>query len=120
MTLFQFQIGGVEEIAVRVTNATAAVLVDGTDQAWYVPWVQANENTGGGTPALTLDLFDGTTAYAIGGSNVSYVAKALTAGQSVLFDMGIFVPKGWKLRGKSGDAGGKIDFVGVKTKRQTT
>lgn len=119
MTLFQFQIGGVEEIATRLTGSSVTTIVDGTDNAWYVPWVQANENAGA-TPSLTLDLYDGTTAFYQGSGGSVWRAKAMTAGQSVTFNEGIFVPKGWKLRATSGDAAGKIDLVGVKTKRQTT
>jgi len=119
MTLFQFPIGGVEEIATRLTGTAATAIVDGTDNAWYVPWVQANENSGG-TPSLTLDLYDGTTAYYQGSGGSVWRVKAMTANQSVTFDNGIFVPKGWKLRATSNNASGLIDLVGVKTKRQTT
>ena len=119
MSIFQLQIGGVEEVAVRLSGSSATTIVDGTDSAWYVPWMQANENNGS-TPSLTLDLYDGTTAYYQGSGGAVWRAKAMTAGQSVTFNEGIFVPKGWKLRATSSDGSGRIDFVGVKTKRQTT
>lgn len=118
MTVFQAQIGGLEEIAVKLTNSTVTDIVDGTgeDGAWYVPWLQANENAGGG-PALTLELYDGTTSFYLGSGNFTWNAKAMTAAQSLTFSEGIVVPKGWKLRAKSGDAAGKIDIVGVKVRR---
>lgn len=119
MTLFQFQIGGVEEIAVRLTGTSATTIVDGTDNAWYVPWVQANENNGD-TPSLTMDLYNGTTAYYLGSGGSVWRVKAMTAGQSLTFSEGIFVPKGWKLRATSNHASGRVDLVGVATKRQTT
>lgn len=116
MTVFQAQIGGLQEVTVKVTGSTATTIVDGTDEAWYVPWLQINENAGG-TPSLTLDLYDGTTAYYLGAGGVVYKAKALTAGQSVTFSEGIVVPAGWLLRATSSDAAGKFEAVGVKVRR---
>lgn len=117
MTVFQNQVGGLEDIAVKVTtNASPVDIVDGTEEAWYVPWVQVNENAGG-TPSLTLDLYDGTTAYYLGAGGVVYKAKALTAGQSVTFAEGIVVPKGWKLRATSNNAAGQMEAVGTKVRR---
>lgn len=119
MSFYQLQVGGTEEIAVRLAGSSATTIVDGTDAAWYVPWVQANENNGS-TPSLTIDLYDGTTPYYQGAGGSVWRAKAMTAGQSVTFNEGIFVPKGWKLRATSSDAAGRVDLVGVKTKRQAT
>jgi hypothetical protein len=118
MTVFQAPIGATEEIAVKLANSTVTTVVEGTDEdgAWYVPWVQCNEDAGG-TPSLTLDLYDGTTAYVLGAGGVTYNAKALTAGQSVTFSEGIHVPVGWSLRAKSSDAAGKITIVGTKARR---
>lgn len=119
MTVFQVPIGGLEEFATKLSNSTVTTIVDGDDGidgAWYVPWFQANEDAGG-TPALTVDLYDGTTAYLLGAAGVVYSAKALTAGQSVTFGEGYVVPKGWKLRAKSGDAAGKVTLVGTRARR---
>lgn len=116
MTAFQTPIGGLEEIAVKLTGSTVTDIVDGSNEAWYVPWVQANENASG-TPALTLELSDGTTSYYQGASGFTWKAKALTALQSVTFGEGIVVPKGWKLRATSNNAGGQIDIVGTKARR---
>lgn len=119
MTVFQAQVGGLEEIAVKVTSNVAPVdIVDGSDEAWYVPWVQINENAAG-TPSLTLELYDvaTTTVYYLGAAGVVYKAKALTAGQSVTFSEGIVVPKGWKLRATSNNAAGQLEAVGTKTRR---
>lgn len=120
MTLYQFPLNAVEEIAVRITNGTPAIIVDGTDGAWDVPWFQVNENNGS-TPTVTVDYYDGTTARYFGAAGVVYRAKALTAGQSVLFDNGIFVPKGTQIRVTvTVDAAGHVDVIGVKKRRQST
>ena len=119
MTVFNVPIGSLEEVTVKLTGNTVTTIVDGTtdsDGAWYVPWLQANENAAG-TPSLTLDLYDGTTTYYLGSGGVVYKAKALTAGQSVTFSEGIVVPVGWKLRATSNNAGGQIDLVGTKARR---
>ena len=116
MTVFQTQVSGLEEVAVKLINATVTDIVDGTVEAWYVPWLQANENAGG-TPALTLELYDGTSSYYLGSANFTWNAKAMTAAQSLTFAEGIVVPLGWKLRAKSSDALGKIDLVGAKVRR---
>lgn len=117
MTLFQQQISGVEEIATKVTANTATTIVDGTDQAWLVPWLQVNENAGS-TPNLTVDLYDvaNTTAYYLGSGGSTWVALAVTAKKSVEFT-DIEVPSGWKLRVTSSDAAGKFDVVGTKARR---
>lgn len=116
MTVFQNLVGGLEEIAFKIASSTVTTIVDGTEEAWYVPWLQVNENAGG-TPALTLDLYDGTTAYYLGSASFTWNAKAMTAAQSLTFSEGIVVPKGWLLRVKSSDAAGKFDVVGAKTRR---
>lgn len=116
MTVFQAQIGGLEEITVKVTSNAAPVdIVDGTDEAWYVPRLQINENASG-TPAMTLALYDGTTSYYLGAGGVTWKAETMAPLQSVLFE-DIFVPLGWKLRATSGNAAGQFEAVGLKTRR---
>jgi hypothetical protein len=118
MTLFQNLIGGIEEVAVKVTGNTATTIVDGTSpdtQAWLVPWLQVNENAGG-TQTLTVDLYDGTNSYCLGAASLTWKAKAVTAYLSLGFT-DIEVPSGWKLRVTSSDAAGKFDVLGVKARR---
>lgn len=117
MSLFQNDVGMAEEVAVKVSANTATTIVDGTDNAWLVPWVQVNENAGG-TQNLTVDLYDGTTSYCLGAANAVWKAKAVTAALSLTF-YDIVVPAGWKLRVTSSDASGKFDAVGVKVRRAT-
>jgi len=115
MSLFQNDVGMAEEITVKITAATATTIVDGTDNAWLVPWVQVNENAGG-TQLLTFDLYDGTTSYCLGANSLVWKTKAVTAYLSLVF-YDIVVPKGWKLRGTSDHASGQFDVVGVKVRR---
>lgn len=115
MTLFQQQISGVEEIAVKITGNTATTIVNGTDQAWVVPWFQVNENAGG-TQTLTVDLYDGTTSYCLGAASLVWKAKAVTAYLSLTFT-DIEVPSGWLLRVTSNNASGQFDVVGTKARR---
>lgn len=111
MSLFNLPLGSVEEIAAKITNGTATIVVDGTDQAWYVPWLAIGENAGG-TPNLTVDLYDGTTAYYQVAAGALWTAKQVTAKQGVIF-YDLFVPKTWVLRVTSSDAAGKFDVTGV-------
>lgn len=115
MSLFRNDVGMAEEITVKITAATATTIVDGTDNAWLVPWVQVNENAGG-TQTLTVDLYDGTTSYCLGAANFTWKAKAVTAALSLSF-YDIVVPKGWTLRVTSNNASGQFDVVGVKVRR---
>ena len=121
MTLLQSQINQVvEEIAVKVTSSSATTIVSGVaapvdPAAWLVAKLQVNENNGS-TPNLTVDLYDGTTSYYLGAGGSTWVAKAVTAKQSIEFT-DIVVPSGWLLRVTSSDAAGKFDVVGVKARR---
>lgn len=120
MSLYQEQVSGSEEIAVQIRSATTTTIVDGTSaattgqQAWRVNWLQVNEVTGG-TAALTVELYDGTLAYALGAGGFTWKAKPVTALQSITFDQGILVPSGWILRVTSGATG--FDVVGTKVRR---
>lgn len=117
MSLFQNDVGMAEEIAVKITGSTATTIVDGSLNAWLVPWVQVNENAGG-TQTLTVDLYDGTTSYCLGAANAVWKAKTVTAALSLTF-YDIVVPKGWTLRVTSNHASGQFDVVGTKVRRAT-
>ena len=62
----------------------------------------------GGTANLTLDLFDGTTAY------VFHRLAALTAGQEIMYARGWWLPKGWSIRATCSVAS-NISVVGLQT-----
>jgi len=115
MTVFSQLFGGVEEIAQKITGNTVVNVVDGTDQAFLVPWIAVSENSGA-TPNLTVELYDGTTSYYLGSGGSTWVAKAVAAKQSVPFT-DVLVPSGWKLRVTSSDAAGKFDVTGIKARR---
>lgn len=116
MSVFQNLVSGVEDISVKITGNTATDIVDGTDQAWFVPVFSVGENNGS-TPNLTVALFDGTNSYALVSAGSLWVAKAVTAKQGLVFNEGYIVPLGWKLRVTSSDASGRFDVVGAKVRR---
>lgn len=112
MSLFNLPIGSVQEIATKITDNSATVIVGGTDDAWYVPRLVVGENNGG-TPNLTVDIYDGSTAYYQGGEAGSlWNAKAVTAKQAVIF-LDLYIPANWTLRVTSSDGSGHFDVTGV-------
>lgn len=115
MTVLTQQIQTVSEIAVKVTSNSVTDIIDAAASAVLVPWLQVNENAGS-TPNLTVEIYNSTTSYYLGASGSTWVAKAVTAKQSLLFT-DIVVPRGWKLRVTSSDAAGKFDVVGMKSDR---
>lgn len=119
MSVFQVGLPTVEDvIAQKIIGSTAVDIVDATDAPWSVPWLTVSENASpASTPALTVELYDGTNSYYLGSGGSLWKAKALTNGQTVTFDLGYLVPLGWKLRVTSGDAAGKMEVSGIKTRR---
>ena len=116
MTFQQVQLNSLVSIVEHVTGNTAVTIADATDSLIFVPKFQVNENSGG-TPALSVSMTDGTTTVYLAnasGTQVTWKAKAMTAGQSVDF-VDIIVPVGWVLNVLSGDASGKIDVIGART-----
>lgn len=113
MSVFTFFGGAVDPIVQRITGSTATIIIDATTTGpLFVSWFAVNENSGA-TPSLTVDIYDGTTAIYLGAGGSAWKAKALTAGQSVVFDAGYAIPLGSTLRVTSSDAAGKMDVVGV-------
>lgn len=117
MSSFQVSIAGTEEIAAKITASTVTTVVDGTSNGWIIPWMSVGENNGS-TPNLTVELYDGTTSYYLQADGFTWVAKAVTAKQSLGFD-DLVVPLGWKIRVTSSDASGRFDVVGIKVRRTT-
>lgn len=115
MSVLSQQIQAVAPIATKVTSSTAKDIVDASESAVLVPWLQVNENAGS-TPNLTVEVYDGSTSIYLGSGGSTWVAKAVTAKQSVLFE-NIIVAKGSKLRVTSSDAAGKFDVVGIRANR---
>jgi hypothetical protein len=120
---FAFNDGPALPLRFRIANATPVVIVDAsgaaTGGAIRIARFEVNENTGSGTPSLTVDIFntlDSSVTY-LGSNGVVYNAKALTAGQSVVFDGGYVIQNGEELRVTSSDAAGKLDVIGIKIGR---
>lgn len=119
MSVFLFNDGRATNLAKKITGNTVVDLVDGTTGQVNVPWFRVSENNGS-TPNLTVELYDvaNTTSYYLGdATGATWVAKAVTAKQSVAFTDGYVVPLGWKLRITSSDAAGKFDVTGMKIGR---
>jgi hypothetical protein len=112
-SVFTFPVQSALEINVAVTGNTAKTIVDATNNLVYVSWFEVNENNGS-TPNLTVDIYDGTNARYLGGDGGStWVARAVAAKQSILFDKGYVIPKGSLLRVTSSDAAGRFHVHGV-------
>lgn len=114
MTTFQTNAAGWEPIAVKIANSTVTDIVDGTDYAWNIAWLSVGV-TSTGTPAITVELYDGTTSTYLVASSLCWNAATATARQGIRFE-DIVVAKGSKLRVKSGDASGLLDVTGIKTR----
>jgi hypothetical protein len=114
MSIFNVPTGSVEEINVAITANTATTIADGTDNTLYVAWFEVNGHTTD-TPALTVDIYDGTNARYLGDDDLNVAWNARTAGakSSYPFTKGYVVPKGSKIRVTSDDAAGKFHVHGV-------
>src|SRR6185503_18295124 len=97
---------------VILSGNTVTDIVDATNKAVLVTDFEVNE-TGGNTPNLTVEIYDGTHSYYLGDDNgATWNAKAVTAKQSLKFTRGYPVPKGSKLRVTSSNASGSFTVVG--------
>lgn len=119
MSVFAFQDGIANPIRKIITNATAVDVVVGLNGKGVtrIAYFEVNENTGAGTPVLTVSFVDSLGNITYPGDSVTntvWIAKAMTAGQSVKFQEGYVLNPGEVLRVKSGDAAGKINVIGVK------
>lgn len=114
MSVFQLIEGSAQGIVNKVANNSATTIIDGTTGTVYVAWFRVSENAGS-TPNLTVEIYDGATSFYLGDAGGStWVAKAVTAKQSVAFTDGYVIPYGSKLRVTSSDASGKFDVTGIK------
>ena len=112
MSVFNFQGGAADPIIKKITANTVTDIVDATLGAVRVPWFAVGENNGG-TPNLTVEIYDGTTSFYLTAASLLWNARAMTAKQGVLFDAGYVIPLGSKLRVTSSDASGRMDVTGV-------
>jgi hypothetical protein len=86
----------------RLTANTATTIFTATGATW-IRSITATERNGG-TPTLTIDKYDGTTAYHI------RRAVAMTAGGQVVYNEPFLLPVGWLIRLTSNDASGNVDW----------
>lgn len=120
MSVFVFEGGSAEEINIKVTANTAKVIVDATVEGpKRVSWFDVSENNGS-TPTVTVEIWDGTTSFYLGSGSFTWVAKAVTAKQSVRFDQGYVIPLGSQLRVTSNDASGRLDVTGIVLSQNPT
>lgn len=100
-----FTLGGGQIITeqVKIANATPADLFTSISPTTILSIVCA-ENTGAGTPTLTVEKYDVANA-------TSYVLRkrAMTAGETFVFDEPFRLERNWKIRITSTDAAGKVD-----------
>ena len=96
MSVYQTQNGLLKQAAVilSTTGATAIVTATTTTGALTVEHIRVAE-VAGATPTLTLDIYDGSTAYKIR-------VKAMTAGEVYTDTSPILLEPGWSLRATAG------------------
>jgi hypothetical protein len=112
MSVFSFEGGAGDPILIKITSSTVTDIVDATSQVARVVWLAVGENNGG-TPNLTVEIYDATTSFYLTSGGSLWNAKAMTAKQGVLFDDGYVIPIGSKLRVTSSDASGRMDVTGI-------
>lgn len=88
--------GSILTKAVKLTTTTATPLYLASKRTVILSIIATE--IAGATPALTLDLFDGTTAYFL--RNV----LAMTAKQLLIFNEPIAINPGWSIRATAGAA----------------
>lgn len=90
MTSAFYLLGGATDTIRQQVGLTTPIVIAGSANAMTgIVQFQCNE-VAGATPLLTVEIYNADTllSYYLGANGVTYKAKALTAGQSVLFDTG--------------------------------
>jgi hypothetical protein len=100
--IFSFPGGTLDSILVHVTLSTPVVIAGNADSVVRIPTLSIAALTG--TPNLTIDVFDGSTAFLL------RPLTAMTASTPVLFNDGIHLRKGTFLRITASAA---VDVVGT-------
>lgn len=97
-SLFSFPGGSANPIRQIITGTGVTVISLGTAVRNHNVALFRVSEYAGGTPNLTVEIYDGTTSYFLGSGGFTWNVKALTALQSLLFDDGYAVPAGSSLR----------------------
>ena len=112
---FQQQVGNSYPILTRISSNSATAVVDGNASAAgkgiFVHQLLIQETANAAT-ALTVDLYDGTTAFILGDGTTAWTAKAVTAKQSVRI-LDIMVAAGQQIRVTSGSVTGGFDVIAI-------
>lgn len=116
MSVFNFPSTAAVPFNQIITGTGVTTISLGTTPGRSVAWMRVNEYAGG-TPTLTVEIFDGTTSYFLGSGGFTWNAKPMTAKQSVLFDDGYVIPQGTSIRVTS-NAGNSVLVQGVYIGRQ--
>jgi hypothetical protein len=117
-TFLLFNDGQATPFLQKITTNTVTTVTGADASTGQVNIVafSVNENAGS-TPALTVDLYNGTLTYELmDTSKVVWHAKTVTARQSIEFGS-LVIPLGFKLRITSDDVAGKFDIIGTKVGR---
>jgi hypothetical protein len=101
----QFQVNGPTPIAIKLTTTNPTVIAGDTERAVTVDWFQCTE-IAGGTPNLSIELFDGTTSVYL------RKAKPMAALEEVLRTQGFTLNRGQFLR-VTASVANQVDVTGV-------
>jgi hypothetical protein len=105
--VFSYPGSTVENFGYKLTGTSPVVIAGNATAAMQVPWFACTEITGG-TPNLTIELYDGTTSFYLRN------AKAMTAKETVLIDYGLWLNPGTFLR-ITASVANQIDVVGLRS-----
>ena len=112
---FEQQVGGSYPILTRITSNSVTTVVNGnaTDagKGIFVHQLLIQETANAAT-ALTVDLYDGTTAFILGDGTTAWTARAVTAKQSVRI-LDVMVAAGQQIRVTSGSVTGGFDCIAI-------
>jgi hypothetical protein len=109
---FRLTGGAADKIRSKITTTDATDVAGSATAQTPVVWFQCNE-VAGGTPNLTVAIYNAgtTTSTYLGDGTSAWVAKAMTANQSVTFGEGFVLEKNEFLRITI--SAGSVDVVGL-------
>lgn len=97
---------------VKLTSTSATDIVSATNSGLTIVEIIATE-IAGGTPSLTLEVYDGTTSYYLQN------AKAMTARERIVLSLLLPLKTGEKLRATASSAN-QIDIMATYSPRDAT
>lgn len=118
MALFQVQGYAANPIKQNISTTGVTQITTGGLKTVTIPFFRVSEY-GGNTPALTVEIYNGTTSYYLGSNAFTWKAKPLTALQSLLFDDGYDLDLNDQLRITCG-TGNSVLVTGLYFGKQNT